>query len=274
MTRTLPYVTPLVPAFVVIGFFVWFANWIPQTRWEPPKAQAIGAEVTPQALAQIGRTIVRQRGCLACHTLEPGAGVQGAGRGPNLAGVAARRAQGVAGGADNLVAYLAQSLFEPGAYVVEGFANIMPPSTSAPANLSYEEAVAVVAYLQSLGKTPTVKVGDVPRPAASAQSAAPAAVAATDPVAMFTALACDGCHSLKAGETKVGPALDAAGMKQAAAGRGMSLEAFLMESIVNPKASEKQGFPSGVMPQDYGTRLNAAQLDALVRYLAAQGGRS
>ena len=60
-------------------------------------------------------------------------------------------------------------------------------------------------------------------------------------------------------------------MKQAAAERNMSFEAFLIESIVNPKAYEKKGTPSGVMPQDYGTRMNAAQLDALVRYLAAQG---
>jgi len=273
MIRTLPYVTPLVPAFVVLGFFVWFANWIPQTRWEPPKVQAISAALTPPELAEVGRTIVRQRGCLACHTIEPGAGVKGAGRGPNLAGVAARRAQGVKDGPGNLVDYLAQALYEPGAYLVEGYADIMPPSIAAPANLSYEEAVAVIAYLQSLGKTPTVKVGDVPRPAASARSAQPAGAATGDPVALFAALACDGCHSLKAGETKVGPALDAAGMKQAAAERGMSLEAFLMESIVDPKAYERKEFPNGVMPQDYGTRMNATQLAALVRYLAAPGGR-
>lgn len=274
MSRALPYVTPFVPAFLVIGFFVWFANWIPQTRWEPPKTQEISAALTPPELAEIGQTIVRQRGCLACHTIEPGAGVKGGGRGPNLAGIAARRAQGVKGGPGDLVGYLAQSLYEPGAFLVEGFANIMPPSMSAPANLGYEEAVAVIAYLQSLGKTPMVKVGDVPRPAASARSAQPAGAASNDPVAMFTALACDGCHSLKAGETKVGPALDAAGTKQAAAERGMSLEAFLMESIVDPKAYERKGVPSGVMPPDYGTRLNAAQLNALVRYLAAQGKRS
>lgn len=273
MIRALPYATPLVPAFVVIGFFVWFANWIPQTRWEPPKVQAISAALTPPELAEIGKTIVRQRGCLACHTIEPGAGVKGAGRGPNLAGVAARRAQGVKDGPGSLVDYLAQALYEPGAYLVEGYADIMPPSIAAPASLSYEEAVAVIAYLQSLGKTPTVKVGDVPRPAASARSAQPAAAATGDPAALFVALACEGCHSLKAGETKVGPPLDAAGMKQAAAARGMSLEAFLMESIVDPKAYERKDFPGGVMPQDYGTRMNATQLAAMVRHLAAAGGR-
>ncbi|MBI3042546.1 MAG: c-type cytochrome [Betaproteobacteria bacterium] len=276
MNRIAPYVTPLIPAFVVIGFFVWFANWIPQTRWQPPQKQQISTALTPAELAQIGQTIVRQRGCLACHTIEPGAGVKGGGRGPNLAGIASRRAQGVKGGPENLVDYLAQALYEPGAYLVEGYANIMPSSTGAPAALGYEEVVAVIAYLQSLGKTPTVKVGDVAKPTSvksASPSAKPAAVGAqaADPAALFASLGCDACHSLKAGETKVGPALDAPSLKQAAAERKMSFEAFLMESIVNPKAYEKKGVPSGVMPQDYGTRMNAAQLDALVRYLAAQG---
>ena len=144
MSRMLRYVTPLIPAFVVIGFFVWFANWIPQTRWQPPQAQEISAALTSAELAQVGQTIVRQRGCLACHTLEPGAGVKGGGRGPNLSGIAARRAQVVKGGPDNLVDYLAQALYEPGAYLVEGYANIMPPSNGAPAALSYEEVVAVI----------------------------------------------------------------------------------------------------------------------------------
>ncbi len=276
MNRALPYVTPLIPAFAVIGFFVWFSNWIPQTRWQPPQAQEISAALTAVELAQIGQTIVRQRGCLACHTIEPGAGVKGGGRGPNLAGIASRRAQGVKGGPNNLVNYLAEALYEPSAYLVEGYANIMPSSISPPANLNYEEVVAVIAYLQSLGRTPTVKVGDVPKPA-GVKSAAPSAkptaadAQAADPAALFASLGCDACHSLKAGETKVGPALDAPSMKQTAAERKMSFEAFLMESIVNPKVYEKKGFPSGVMPPDYGTRMTAAQLDALVRYLDAQG---
>ncbi len=270
MSRVVPYVTPLIPAFVVIGFFVWFSNWIPQTRWQAPQAQVINATLTPAALARVGQTIVRERGCLTCHTIEPGAGLKGAGRGPNLAGVAARRAQGVKDGPGDLVGYLAQSLYEPGAYLVEGFANIMPPSTGAPASLTYEEVVAVVAYLQSLGKTPTVKVGDIPNPTgtrSAGQAAAPAPVASADPAAMFTSLGCEACHSLKPGEVKLGPALDAPALKEAASQRRMSIEAFLAESIVDPKAYERKEFPAGVMPLDYGTRMTAAQLDSLIRYL-------
>ncbi|MFQ5757545.1 MAG: c-type cytochrome, partial [Acidiferrobacterales bacterium] len=168
MNRTLFYVTPMVPALLIVGFFVWFANWIPQTRWEPPEKLRIEAGMAPAQLAALGKIIVRQRGCLACHTKERGAGVKGAGRGPNLAGIAMRRAQGVSGGPDNLVDYLVQALYDPGAYLVEGYANIMPASTGAPAKLSYEEVVAVINYLQSLGAAPSVKVGDIPKPTSEA----------------------------------------------------------------------------------------------------------
>ena len=75
MTRNPSYVVATIPALVVLGFFVWFANWIPQTRWSPPEKQDIGAAMTPPQLAKVGKIIVRQRGCLACHTIEPTAGV-------------------------------------------------------------------------------------------------------------------------------------------------------------------------------------------------------
>src|SRR3990172_5913885 len=128
MTRAASYAVATVPALVVLGFFVWFANWIPQTRWEPPKTRQVDAAMSSAAFAKIGKAIVRERGCLACHTIEPGAGIKGQGRGPNLANIAERRARGVAGGPDNLLAYLAAALYEPGAYLVEGYANIMPAS--------------------------------------------------------------------------------------------------------------------------------------------------
>ncbi len=267
------YAAPALPAVVVVGFFVWFANWIPQTRWQPPQKLAITESMTPAELAALGATLVRERGCMACHTMEPGAGVKGGGRGPNLADVAVRRARGVTGGPGSLVEYLVQSLYEPSAYVVEGFMNIMPASTGAPAKLTYEEVVAVVNYLESLGGKPSVKIGDIPRPSgAAAAAAAPAAAATTDPKALFESQGCAGCHSLEPGKKVLGPSLAAAGLRETAAARKMSVEAFIAESIVDPKAYESKEFPSGVMPQDYGTKLTAAQLRSLIDYLA--GGKS
>ncbi|MGE0674940.1 MAG: cytochrome c family protein, partial [Methylibium sp.] len=152
------YAGATLPSLIVLAFFVWFANWIPQTRWEPPKVRQIDAAMSAADLAVLGKAIVRERGCLTCHTIEPGAGIKGQGRGPNLDGVAERRANGVADGAGTQVEYLTEALYTPGAYVVDGYANIMPASVKAPAKLNREEVAAVVAYLQSLGGTPTVTV--------------------------------------------------------------------------------------------------------------------
>lgn len=274
MNGAASYFAPLVPAALVLGMFVGFANWIPQTRWQPPEKRSIQAAASPAELAVLGREIARERGCLACHTLEPGAGVKGGGRGPNLADIASRRARGVPGGPGNLVEYLVQSLYDPGAYLVEGYANIMPPSTGAPAKLSYEEVVAVVNYLQSLGGKPSVRIGDIARPAGTtgaAVAAAPKATDMKDPKALLESQGCIGCHSMEAGKTTLGPSLAAADLKQAAAARKQSLEAYLIEGIVDPKAYERAGFPKAVMPDDYGAKLTAAQLKALVDYLA--GGK-
>lgn len=270
MTKARQYVIATIPALAILSFFVWFANWIPQAPWEPPQKQEITAAMPPAQLAVVGETIARQRGCMACHTIEPGKGVHGGGRGPNWADVAVRRAQGVSGGPGNLVEYLTQTLYEPGAYLVEGYANIMPAATGAPAKLTYEEVVAVINYLESLGGKASVKVGDIPRPLG--QSEAPAKTVVTDPAGILTTFGCTGCHSLKAGEVRLGPALDTTSLKQTASERGMAAETYIMESIVKPGAFEKQGFPHGVMPQDFGARLTAGQLQVLVEYLLSQGG--
>ncbi len=277
MTRLSIYVKATIPALVILGFFVWFANWIPQTQWTPPERHAVNAGMTPLELAKIGKSIVRQRGCLACHTLEPGAGVNGQGRGPNLAQVAPRRALGVPGGPDNLVDYLVQALYEPGAYLVEGYADIMPASWGAPAKLRYEEAVAVIDYLQSLGGAPSIRVGDIPEPPSGravtvASATGTSETRPTDPVAMLETFECLSCHSLEPGEVLVGPPFDAGALKRTATERGASPEAYLIESIVAPRAIERDDFPKEVMPDDYGDRLTAAQLQAMISYLLAERG--
>ena len=267
-------VTPVVPALVVLGFFVWFSNWIPQTRWEPPRARTIGAQMTPADLARVGTVLVRERGCLACHTIEPGAGVKGQGRGPNLFGIASRRATGVAGGPADLATYLAQSLYEPAAYLVEGYANIMPPSHRPPAKLTYEEATAVVDYLMSLGGTPAVKVGDLPRPPAESgrpPAAAPvsAATGVADAAAVLEKHNCLGCHALKAGEDLPGPPFLPARLRESASARGLALDSYVIESIVQPRAFVRGDFPPDLMPDDYATQLTAGELHVIVAFLSA-----
>jgi len=263
------------PSLIVLGFFVWFANWIPQTRWEPPKLRVIDAAMSPAELAVLGQAIVRERGCLACHTIEPGAGIKGQGRGPNLDGLAARRAGGVEGGQATLVGYLTESLYLPSAHVVEGFSNIMPASDKAPAKLSREEAAAVVAYLETLGGTATVTLATLPDfagAAATSATAEPAGDVPATPAAMLEAFDCLGCHSLVAGEVLVGPPFEAALLKAAATARGVDAEGYVMQAIVDPRAVESPDFPAETMPDDYGERLNAAQLYAITRYLVEGEG--
>jgi cytochrome c oxidase subunit II len=81
--------------------------------------------------------------------------------------------------------------------------------------------------------------------------------------AVFTGAAgCKNCHTLKdAGATgTVGPDLDK-GLK------GKS-PAFIRQSIVDPNAVITQGFSGGIMPQNFKDTIPAAQLNALVSYLA------
>lgn len=274
MTATITFrrvVTPVVPALVVLGFFVWFSNWIPQTRWEPPRARTISAQTTPADLARIGVFLVRERGCLTCHTLEPGAGVKGQGRGPNFVGIASRRATGVPGGPSDLVTYLTQSLYDPGAYLVEDYANIMPPSHRPPAKLTYEETTAVVDYLMSLGGTPTVKVGDLARPSTEAGSprATASAAGAPGPMAVLEKQNCLTCHAFKVGEDRPGPPFALTNLRENAAARGLSIEAYLIESIILPRAFARGDFPPDLMPDDYGTQLTAGELHAIVTYLVS-----
>lgn len=261
------YAIATMPALVILAMFTYFANWIPQTRWEPPSKKEISGAMSPAQLAPIGQAIVQERGCMACHTLEPSAGVRGGGRGPNLAGVASRRGQGVPGGPASQVEYLAQALYDPGAYLVEGYANIMPPAMQPPARLSYEEATAVVAYLQSLGGIATVKVGDLPRPSGAAAAAPLASQPATGAAAILAKYGCQACHKVKGQGGAVGPALDDAAKVAAQRVPGLSAEAFLRQAIVEPNAFVAPGFPGFVMPQDLGKRMTPEELETLVKYL-------
>jgi cytochrome c oxidase subunit 2 len=75
---------------------------------------------------------------------------------------------------------------------------------------------------------------------------------------------CGACHTLSdAGTTgTVGPKLDGIAAKGAA---------FIKQSIVDPNAKVEAGFPKGVMPQDFESRLGPQKVDALVKYLLQAG---
>ena len=93
-----------------------------------------------------------------------------------------------------------------------------------------------------------------------------------DGKALFLAKGCATCHTFTpAGSTgTLGADLDKLPAEAQRAGR--PLESFVRESIVNPNAYIEPKYQAGLMPQNFGTTLSKAELDALVTFLV-QGSK-
>jgi hypothetical protein len=150
---TIP-VGPRIGALVLAstGFYAYVGQMVPQSQVLPPPTEiVIPADLTTDQMVPLGRQIMETKGlCFTCHTV----GRTGALRFPDLAGVGGRAAERVAGLSD--IEYFAQSMYEPDTFVVEGFNPGMPVINRPPIALTDQEILTVIAYLQSLGGTPTV----------------------------------------------------------------------------------------------------------------------
>jgi mono/diheme cytochrome c family protein len=106
-------------------------------------------------------------------------------------------------------------------------------------------------------------------PPATTTAAAAAGDAAAGK-AVFASSGCATCHAFKpAGSTgAVGPNLDSAPTADAKKA-GMSLDAFVRESIVQPDAYVPSGYAKGVMPSTFGSQLTKTQLDDLVAFIVS-----
>ena len=138
------------------AFYTYVGQLVPQKEVHPPVEIALSKEMGPDEMRRVGREIMEGKGlCFTCHTV----GKSGALRFPDLEGVGARAGNRVPGLSD--VEYLAQSLYQPDAFVVEGFNPGMPVINKPPIGLTDDEIRAVIAYLQSLGGTTTVTMETV-----------------------------------------------------------------------------------------------------------------
>lgn len=81
---------------------------------------------------------------------------------------------------------------------------------------------------------------------------------------------CSACHSLQPGMRMAGPSLADAATVAANAVDGMSADAFLRQSIVEPDAHVAEGFMPGLMFQNYGESLSEQQINDLVAFLLTQ----
>ena len=133
------------------AFYTYVGQLVPQNEVQPPEETVISANLTTPEMVEVGRGIAQGKGlCRTCHTI----GQSGALRFPDLDGVATRAETRIPG--LNQIEYFAQSLYEPDRFVVPGFNPGMPPINRAPIGLTDQEILCVIAYLQSLGGTPTV----------------------------------------------------------------------------------------------------------------------
>jgi hypothetical protein len=173
---TIP-VAPKIGALVLAttAFYTYVGQMVPQNEVQPPEQILISGDLTTEEMVPIGRQIMEGKGlCFTCHTI----GQTGALRFPDLSGVAGRATTRVPGLSD--VEYFAQSMYEPDSYVVEGFNPGMPTINVPPIALTDQEILVVIAYLQSLGGTPTVTLQTAHRYYTPPDAAPPAEAAVAE----------------------------------------------------------------------------------------------
>jgi mono/diheme cytochrome c family protein len=254
----------LILTVIVVGFYTMVAHVIPQLESEVPAALDLSGGASPEALVAAGEGLYNGAGgCTACHGLgerAPNLLTDHAGQGAIGARCASRKS-----GMD-CKAYLHQSMIEPGAYVVPGFENIMPDMRR---QLSADQIWAVVAFLESQGGEVTVTAEDLQPAAGTAPAPAPGTAgpiisATMDPVALYREKGCIGCHVLDGQGGAVGPPFDGIGRRRNAE--------FLRRAILLPNADTTRGYErfAGTMPTNFGQQMSAAQLEALVQFLASR----
>lgn len=163
--------------FATTAFYTYVGQMVPQKQVLPPQETVLAADLSTADMVTVGRQLFEGKGlCTTCHTI----GKSGALRFPDLDGIAARASTRVPGLDE--IGYLAQSMYEPDAFVVPGFNPGMPAINKPPIGLTDQEILCVIAYLQSLGGTPTVTLQTTHRyRSAPATPGAPASPAAPSP---------------------------------------------------------------------------------------------
>ncbi|HXQ29295.1 MAG TPA: c-type cytochrome [Gemmatimonadales bacterium] len=262
------WVTNLKIAGIVLGTLLVYTvicNKIPQLESSVPQKLALGANATPDELVAAGEQLYNGIGnCTSCHGLgvrapnlltdEKGAGLIGQRCGKREAGKTCKE-------------YLYERLDQPGKVLLPGYQPIMPVITK---QLPPNQVWSLIAFLESQGGTVDVTGADIEASekaaGATGGGAAPAsagfASGSTQPKAIIDAAGCTTCHTIDGAGGAMAPDLTHVGSRRDAAS--------IRRKILDPSSSIAKGYESfaGVMPKDFGTKMNAAQLESLVQYLA------
>jgi mono/diheme cytochrome c family protein len=257
-------------AVAATAFYAYVGHMVPQAVTYPPESVGLRADMTTEEMVSAGKELVAGKGtCLSCHTV----GAKEPGRFPDLGGIGARAGSRKPGMSD--VEYMAESLYDPNAFIVEGFNPGMVAVSKPPISLSDQEILAVIAYLQSLGGTPTVSMqtrlkyqGASPAPV-PATAHAPGAGVPLDGATLVQTYGCVTCHKLDGPEKLVGPSLYDVGKRLSTP--------ELYSSIMDPDATIAEGFQPGIMPATLGamrfySKVSAGEIKAMVEYLASRKG--
>lgn len=259
----------------VLLFYTLFADrYIPAINPEPPPVEAfldLGAMTMDQFIA-LGEKIFNGKGtCTLCHNPIGG-------RAPLLdqAGkIAEERLKDprYKGKAKNGGEYLQESMVEPSAFVVAGFGvtgtndtvSPMPVVTAGAIGLKDFEVGAVIAYLQNKAGVPVTVELPKERPAAGAEAQGPAPTPAKTPEEVITKYGCGACHKIAGQVGPIGPDLTKIGAKRD--------REYLRRSILDPNKELSKDCPTGpcppgMMPQDYGSKMLAGEIEILVDYMA------
>jgi mono/diheme cytochrome c family protein len=256
-----------------LALYTLIANKIPQVESEVPQTLTLGSNVTPEQLVAAGEKVFTGiGGCTTCHGLGT--------RAPNL--LTDEKGDGPIGARcgkreppKSCKEYLYERLDGRATFHLPGYQNIMPVMTR---QLSPEQIWAVIAFLESQGGTVDVTADDIAKAKQAAGGSAGAAGAAggggggggsafaggsTDPKAIIQAAGCLACHKLDGQGQTIAPDLTHVGARRT----GNSIRA----KILNPMSSITPGYEklAGIMPKTFGTMMSAAQLEALVQFLAA-----
>ena len=251
-----------------LALYTLIANKIPQVQSEVPQALSLGANVTPEQLVAAGERVFNGiGGCPTCHglgTRAPNLLTDEKGTGPIGARCAKREPD------KSCKQYLYESLDNPTAYVVSGYQPIMPVMTK---QLSPEQVWSVIAFLESQGGTVDVTGDDIAKAKQLTPGASPGnpggspgggafAGGSTDPKAIIQAAGCLVCHKLDGQGQVIAPDLTHVGSRREAES--------IRRKILDPASSITKGYEklAGIMPKSFGTKMNAAQLEALAQYLA------
>lgn len=138
---------------VTTMFYSYIGQLVPQKEVAAPEPpMVLPKETTTGDLVELGKGLFSGKGmCSTCHTIGQSSAQL---RFPDLDGITTRAATRIPG--LSALEYIAQSMYEPNAYIVEGFDPGMPPIDGPLVGLNEDEIRAVIAYLQTLGGTATM----------------------------------------------------------------------------------------------------------------------